>query len=127
MHTRRGGDSTAGSFLNGKRLAKHCATATGGIHPPLGKRVSAPQVVVHVAPQVNVPILGRVLHACPQEPPEVYSNLLPPSVGETTGGIHPHAVRHKHLCPTGGKHPIAPQVDISTAGKHRPARTEDRR
>ena len=127
MYTRRGGDSTAGSFPNGKRLAKLCATATGGIHPPLGKRVSAPQVVVQVAPQVNVPILGRVLHACPQEPPEVYSNLLPPSVGETTGGIHPHAVRHKHLCPTGGKHPIAPQVDISTAGKHRPARTEDRR
>ena len=80
-----------------------------------------------VAPQVDVPILGRVLQARPQEPPEVYSNLLPPSVGETTGGIHPHAVRHKHLCPTGGKHPIAPQVDISTAGKHRPARTEDRR
>ena len=46
MHTRRGGDSTAGSFLNGKRLAKHCETATGGIHPPLGKRISAPQVNV---------------------------------------------------------------------------------
>ena len=103
MHTRRGGDSTAGSFLNGKRLAKHCATATGGIHPPLGKRISAPQV--------NVPILGRVLQARPQEPPEVYSNLLPPRVGETTGGIHPHAVRHKYLCPTGGKHPK------STAGR----------
>ena len=39
----------------------------------------------------------------------------------------PHAVRHKYLCPTGGKHPKAPQVDVSTAGKHRPARTEDRR
>ena len=81
MHTRRGGDSTAGSYPNGKRLAKLCATATGGIHPPLGKRVPAPQV--------DVPILGRVLQAHPQEPPEVYSNLLPPSVGETTGGIHP--------------------------------------
>ena len=46
IHTRRGGDSTAGIFLNGKRLAKHCATATGGIHPPLGKRISAPQVNV---------------------------------------------------------------------------------
>ena len=42
-----------------------------------------------VAPQVDVPNLGRVLQARPQEPPEVYSNLLPPSVGETTGGIHP--------------------------------------
>ena len=52
------------------------------------------------------------LQAHPQEPPEVYLNLLPPSVGETTGGIHPHAVRHKYLCPTGGKHPK------STAGKH---------
>jgi hypothetical protein len=29
------------------------------------------------------------LQAHPQEPPEVYSNVLPPSVGETTGGIHP--------------------------------------
>ena len=46
IYTRRGGDSTAGNFLNGKRLAKHCATATGGIHPPLGKRISAPQVNV---------------------------------------------------------------------------------
>ena len=26
------------------------------------------------------------MQARPQEPPEVYSNLLPPSVGETTGG-----------------------------------------
>ena len=80
-----------------------------------------------VAPQVDVPNSGRVLQARTQEPPEVYSNLLPPSVGETTGGIHPHAVRHKYLCPSGGKHPKAPQVDVSTAGKHRPARTEDRR
>ena len=53
MHTRRGGDSTAGSYPNGKRLAKLCATATGGIHPPLGKRVSAPQV--------DVPINGRYI------------------------------------------------------------------
>ena len=111
MYTRRGGDSTAGSFPNGKRLAKPCATATGVIHPPLGKRVSAPQVNVYVAPQVDVQILGLVLQARPQEPPEVYSNVLPPSVGETTGGIHPHAVRHKYLCPTGGKHPK------STAGR----------
>ena len=59
-----------------------------------------------VAPQVDVPNLGRLLQARPQEPPEVYSNLLPPSVGETTGGIHPHAVRHKYLCPTGGKYPL---------------------
>ena len=65
------------------------------------------------APQVDIPILGRVLQARPQEPPEVYSNPHPPSVGETTGGIHPHAVRHKHFCPTGGKHPKAPQVNIS--------------
>ena len=55
IYTRRGGDSTAGSYPNGKRLAKLCATATGGIHPPLGKRVSAPQVIVLVAPQVDVP------------------------------------------------------------------------
>ena len=55
--------------------------------------------------------MGGTLQAHPQEPPEVYSNLLSPSVGETTGR----------------KHPIAPQVDVSTAGKHRPARTEDRR
>ena len=59
-----------------------------------------------VAPQVDVPNLGRLLQARPQEPPEVYSNLLPPSVGETTGGIHPHAVRHKYLSPTGGKCPL---------------------
>ena len=59
MYTRRGGDSTAGSFPNGKRLAKPCATVTGGIHPPLGKRVSAPQVNVYVAPQVDVQIHGR--------------------------------------------------------------------
>ena len=66
------------------------AGATGGILKctPTAE-VIAPQVVVQVAPQVNVPILGRVLQARPQEPPEVYSNLLPPSVGETTGGIHP--------------------------------------
>ena len=89
MHTRRGGDSTAGSFLNGKRLAKHCATATGGIHPPLGKRISAPQVnVCSTAGKCSI-LLGGIMQARPQEPPEVYSNLLPPSVGETTGGIHP--------------------------------------
>ena len=95
------------------------------------------------------------MQARPQEPPEVYSNLLPPSVGETIGDIHPHAVRHKDLCPTGGKCPLLlggrlqarPQeppevytnilplsvgdttggIHQSTAGKHRPARTEDRR
>ena len=81
------------------------AGATGGIlkYTPTAE-VIAPQVNVYVAPQVDVPILGRVLQARPQEPPEVNSNLLPPSVGETTGGIHPHAARHKDLCPTGGKH-----------------------
>ena len=42
-----------------------------------------------VAQQVDVPNLGRLLQARPQEPPEVYSYLLPPSVGETTRGIHP--------------------------------------
>ena len=78
-----------------------------------------------VAPQVDVPILGRVLQARPQEPPEVYSNVLPLSVGETTGGKHPNAVRHKLLCPTGGKHSKAPQVDDRTAGK--PPPREDRR
>ena len=106
VHPPSVGETTGGSYPNGKRLDKLCATATGGIHPPLGKRVSAPQVVVQVAPQVDVPNSGRVLQARPQEPPEVYSNLLPPSVGETTGGIYPHAVRHKYLCPTGGKCPI---------------------
>ena len=65
------------------------AGATGGILKltPTAE-VIAPQVNVYVAPQVDVPILGRVLQARPQEPPEVYSNLLPPSVGETTGGKH---------------------------------------
>ena len=89
----------------GWNIAGTSAGATGGILKctPTAE-VIAPQVVVQVAPQVNVPILGRVLQARPQEPPEVYSNLLPPSVGETTGGKHPPAVRHKDLCPTGGKH-----------------------
>ena len=81
------------------------------VYIPRWVSVSAPQVNVYVAPQVDVQILGRVLQAHPQEPPEVYSNVLPPSVGETTGGIHPHAVRHKYLSPTGGKHPK------STAGR----------
>ena len=52
-------------------------------------RILPPEVDVFIAPQVNVPINGRYWQAHPQEPPEVYSNLLPPSVGETTGGIHP--------------------------------------
>ena len=103
MYTRRGGDSTAGSFPNGKRLAKPCATATGGIHPPLGKRVSAPQVIVFVAPQVDVPILGWYIAGT--------------SAGATGG----------KLKPTPAVEAIAPQVNVSTAGKHRPARTEDRR
>ena len=144
MHTRRGGDSTAGSFPNGKRLAKLCATATGGIHPPLGKRISAPQVnvcstagrcpnswagiagtsagatggilkstptaeviapqvIVYVAPQVDVPINGRYIAGT--------------SAGATGG----------KLKFTPAVEAIAPQVDVSTAGKHRPARTEDRR
>ena len=34
--------------------------------------------------------MGGTLQARPQEPPEVYSNLLSPSVGETTGGKHPY-------------------------------------
>ena len=39
--------------------------------------------------------MGGTLQARPQEPPEVYSNLLPPSVGETTGGKHPyHSFSH---------------------------------
>ena len=93
------------------------------------------------------------MQARPQEPPEVYSNLLPPSVGETTGGIHPMpsginisappevnvpilgwnnagtsaGATGGILKPTPAVEAIAPQVDVSTAGKHRPARTEDRR
>ena len=102
MHTRRGGDSTAGSFLNGKRFAKHCATATGGIHPPLGKRVSAPQVIV-------CSTAGK----CPNS----WAGIAGTSAG-ATGGI---------LKSTPAVEAIAPQVDVSTAGKHRPARTEDRR
>ena len=39
-------------------MAGISARATGGIHPPLGKRVSAPQVIIQVAPQVDVPIHG---------------------------------------------------------------------
>ena len=80
-----------------------------------------------VAPQVDVPILGRVLQARPQEPPEVNSNLLPPSVGETIGGIHPMPSGINISAPPEVNIPKAPQVDVSTAGKHRPARTEDRR
>ena len=89
--------------------------------------------------------MGGTMQAHPQEPPEVYSNLLPPSVGETTGGKQPIApqvnvpilgwkIAGTSAGATGGKlkstpavEAIAPQVDVSTAGKHRPARTEDRR
>ena len=89
----------------GWKIAGTSAGATGGkLKSTPAVEAIAPQVVVQVAPQVDVPNSERVLQARPQEPPEVYSNLLPPSVGETTGGIHPHAVRHKLLCPTGGKH-----------------------
>ena len=80
-----------------------------------------------VAPQVDVPNLGWNYAGNSARATGGIHKLLPPSVGETTGGIYPHAVRHKHLSPTGGKHPKAPQVVIGTAGKHRPARTEDRR
>ena len=65
-----------------------------------------------VAPQVDVPNLGRLLQAHPQEPPEVYTTM--PS------GINISAPPEVNI-------PKAPQVDVSTAGKHRPARTEDRR
>ena len=67
------------------------------------------------------------MQAHPQEPPEVYSNLLLPSVGETTGGIHPMPSGINISAPPEVNIPKAPQVDVSTAGKHRPARTEDRR
>ena len=97
MHTRRGGDSTAGSFLNGKRLAKHCATATGGIHPPLGKRISAPQVNVLILGWNNAGTsagaTGGILKSTPAECRRNHRRYTP------------HAVRHKHLCPTGGKCP----------------------
>ena len=91
-------------LILGWKIAGTSAGATGGI-------LKCTPAVEAIAPQVDVQILGRVLQAHPQEPPEVYSNVLPPSVGETTGGIHPHAVRHNYLCPTGGKHPK------STAGR----------
>ena len=61
---------------------------------------------------------GRVLQAHPQEPPEVYSNVLPPSVGETTGGIHPMPSGINISAPPEVNIPKAPQVDVSTAGKH---------
>ena len=67
------------------------------------------------------------MQARPQEPPEVYTNLLPPSVGETTGGIHPMPSGINISAPPEVNIPKAPQVDDRTAGKHRPARTEDRR
>ena len=70
-----------------------------------------------VAPQVDVPILGRVLQARPQEPPEVYSNLLPPSVGETTGGIHP--------MPSGINISAPPQVDVPILGRVLQARPQE--
>ena len=66
-----------------------------------------------VAPQVDVPILGRVLQARPQEPPEVYSNLLPPSVGETTGGIQPMPSGINISAPPEVNIPKAPQVDAA--------------
>ena len=44
------------------------------------------------------------MQAHPQEPPEVYSNRLPPSVGETTGGIHP--------MPSGINISAPPEVDV---------------
>ena len=56
-----------------------------------------------VAPQVDVPILGW--------------KIAGTSAGATGG----------KLKPTPAVEAIAPQVDVSTAGKHRPARTEDRR
>ena len=77
-----------------------------------------------IAPQVDVPILGRILQARPQEPPEVYSNLLPPSVGDSTAGSFPIGKRLAKLCATatGGIHPplgkrvSAPQVDVPILG-----------
>ena len=71
-----------------------------------------------IPPEVNVQILGRVLQAHPQEPPEVYSNLLPPSVGETTGGIHPMPSGINISAPPEVNIPKAPQVDVSTAGRY---------
>ena len=53
---------------------------------PRGRKTVGKQPI---APQVNDPINGRYWQAHPQEPPEVYTNVLPPSVGESTAGIHP--------------------------------------
>ena len=106
-----------------------------------------------VAPQVNVLILGWNNAGTSAGATGGILKFTPAECRRNHRRYTPHAVRHKHLCPTGGKCPnswadiagtsagatggkhkptpaveaIAPQVDVSTAGKHRPARTEDRR
>ena len=58
----------------------------------VGKQPQAPQVnILCTTGGKCLIVLGGIMQAHPQEPPEVYSNLLPPSVGDTTGGIHPKA------------------------------------
>ena len=103
----------------GWKIAGTSAGATGGI-------LKSTPAVEAIAPQV-VFQMASVLPSSVQQPPEVYSNLLPPSVGETTGGIHPMPSGINISAPPEVNIPKAPQVDVSTAGKHRPARTEDRR
>ena len=66
-------------------------------------RILPPEVVVFVAPQVDVPNTRWNNAGTSAGATGGIHKLLPPSVGETTGGIRPHAVRHKYLCPTGGK------------------------
>ena len=57
------------------------------------------------------------MQAHPQEPPEVYSNLLPPSVGETTGGIHPMPSGITISAPPEVNIPKAPQVNTAPRGR----------
>ena len=61
--------------------------------------------------------MGSTLQARPQEPPEVYSNLLPPSVGETTGGIHPMPSGINIFAPPEVNIPKAPQVNTAPRGR----------
>ena len=88
------------------------AGATGGIlkSTPTAE-VIAPQVNVYVAPQVNVQILGWNIAGTSAGATGGILKLTPAECRRNHRRYTPHAVRHKHLCPTGGKHPK------STAGR----------
>ena len=61
--------------------------------------------------------MGCTLQARPQEPPEVYSNVLPLSVGDTTGGIHPMPSGINIFAPPEVNIPKAPQVNTAPRGR----------